>query len=60
MSKGSRSRVLSTRTTQPERMLVEALAQQEGVSVAKLIHQLLLPVVRQRIAGADDRDPATH
>jgi plasmid stabilization system protein ParE len=44
-----RPSVVSTRATKAERLLVEALAEQEGVSVAEMVHRILVEGVRHRL-----------
>lgn len=42
--------VVSTRTTRAERALIQAAAEEESVTVAELLHRILVPAVRDRLA----------
>ncbi len=39
--------VVSARVTRPERIMVEAAAEIEGVTVSELLHRLAMPRVRE-------------
>lgn len=41
---------ISTRVRPDERALVRALAEAEGISVSEVLHRLLMPAVRARLA----------
>lgn len=58
MSNRSRPMVVSTRTTKAEKALIRAAAEAAGVSVADLLHGIVLPTVARRVAGTVEGEPS--
>jgi hypothetical protein len=51
MTRRERPEVVSTRVVARERALIRALAEAEGVSVCEVLHRVLIPAVRERLAA---------
>ncbi len=47
---GTKSVVLSTRATVAEVTMVQVVAEAKGVSVSRLLHDLIVPATRDRLA----------